>query len=492
MNAFDPLDQGTDMRRRQFIGATAAAAMLGLPGARGARAGYGPLGVVEIQGATEGVVGDDGGVAYVATGHGFATVDVRDPANPTILTEREELLADREDGPLEGIIDVKVDGDRLVVPGPGNPTDDDSVSGFLLYDVSDPASPEQLAFHETSAAIHNVYLEGNRVYLTQGASVDIVDVTADEPVAAGDIEITDFDPKWSDVNFFLRRPHDVWVQDRMAYIPMWEAGTLVVDATDPSAPELVTHVEGRPFGEVASVPFDATDKESTEPPGNHHYAQASADGRLLAVGKESWDAEPGDDAGGPSGIELWDISKPSAPLKLSEIHPPRAADETRRGTWTTSHNFDLVGDRLYSSWYQGGLKIHDISDPGRPEELLWWREPERAAFWSVVRATEDTLVASAARGSIGPTLTEGVFTFPTQPAEQADPPGTPAAGAPVSSFATARPTPTPTPTPTPSPSPSPTATPTPTESPGQPGFGVLGGLVGVVSGLWWLSRGRGQ
>ncbi|MDZ7701667.1 MAG: hypothetical protein U5J98_06140 [Halobacteriales archaeon] len=316
----------------------------------------------------------------------------------------------------------------------------------------------------------------------------------DEPAKVGEIDITEFEGKWSDVNFFLRRPHDVWVQEQIAYVPMWEAGTWVVDASDPASPELLTHVEGRPFGEVASIPFDATDKESTEPPGNHHYAQATADGRVLAVGKESWDAESGDDEGGPSGIELWDVSKPGSPIKLSEIHPPRAADETRRGTWTTSHNFDIVGDRLYSSWYQGGVKIHDISDPGAPTELAWWREPERAAFWSAVRATEDVFVASATGSGIAPNLTEGLFTFPTAPAEQASPPATPAAATPASSIATARPTPTPTPTPTPSPTPSPTATepPTTTESDGQPGFGLLAGVAGVTAGLGWLRRRGGS
>ncbi|MDZ7701668.1 MAG: hypothetical protein U5J98_06145 [Halobacteriales archaeon] len=107
------------MRRRQFLGTMAGAAALGVPTARATQAGYGPLGEVEVAGAAEAVMGDDGRTAYLAATSGFATVDVSDPASPTVLAERRDLLEDRADGPMAGIIDIKVDGDRLVVPGRG-------------------------------------------------------------------------------------------------------------------------------------------------------------------------------------------------------------------------------------------------------------------------------------------------------------------------------------------------------------------------------------
>lgn len=451
--------------------------------------GYAPLGSVEIDSAAEAVVGDDGETVYLAAESGFATIDISEPANPTVLAERRDLLADRDHGPMEGIIDIKVDGDRLVVPGPGNPRQDEVVTGFLLYDVSDPADPKRVAFFEAQAPIHNADIDDDLVYLTQRATVAIIDVSGDEPAPVGEIEITDFDSRWGEVFPALRRPHDVWVQDSVAYVPCWEAGTWVVDTSDPGSPELVTHIEGRPFAEVDAVAYDEIGLEGTQPPGNHHYAQTSADGRILAIGKESWDVDPGDDIGGPSGIELWDVSEAGAPIKLSEIHPPRADDETRQGTWTTSHNFDIVGDRLYTSWYQGGVKIFDISDPGTPEELVWWRDPERAAFWTAVRATEAFIVASSTDIPVGVDLTEGLFTFPTEIGEQEAPPTRPMPAESPSQYRTARPTPTPTPTPTLTPSPTHTEAPTPTKTPGQPGFGVIGALAGLGGGLWWFTRG---
>lgn len=452
-----------------------------VPVARAELDEYEPLGRVDISGATEAVVSEDGRTAYVAAGSGFATVDVSDPAEPTILAERRDLLADRETGPMEDIIDIKVDGDRLVIPGPGNPTSDEVVTGFLLYDVSNPATPVQLAFYETRAPIHNAFIDDDRVYLTQGESVRIVDVSGDAPVGVGTVTVTDFDPRWSDVSVALRRPHDVWVQDRIAYLPLWDAGTWIVDTTDPASPSPIAHIEGRPVSELASMSTDEARVESIEAPGNHHYVQPSADGRLVAIGKESWDAEVGDEMGGPSGIELWDISRRSAPRQLSEIHPPRAENETRAGAWTTAHNFDVVGDRLYSAWYRGGVMVHDVSDPSEPTALAWWRDPDRTAFWTAVHANEEFFVASSA-DIAGPTVTEGVFTFPTQPGEQADPPSAVAPARPPSKLATTSPSPTAAPVH------SPTRDSAATDSGGQPGFGPVCSIAGVAAWLWWRLR----
>ena len=70
-------------------------------------------------------------------------------------------------------------------------------------------------------------------------------------------------------------------------------------------------------------------------------------------------------------------------------------DPTKEGINTTPHNMDLRGDRLYTSWYDGGVKIHDVSDPGRPELLAWWRAPRRWSFWTAQYATDEFFVASS-------------------------------------------------------------------------------------------------
>ncbi|MFB6227235.1 MAG: hypothetical protein ABEH88_01405 [Halobacteriales archaeon] len=75
------------------------------------------------------------------------------------------------------------------------------------------------------------------------------------------------------------------------------------------------------------------------------------------------------------------------------------------GLWTTAHNFEIHGDRLYSSWYRAGVKIHDISDPGSPELLAWWLRPRETSFWTAQVGVpgEFFIASSASSASSGPT-----------------------------------------------------------------------------------------
>lgn len=428
------------MRRRQFLCASAGAglalAATGLGAATTAQDAYAPLGSVQLSNAREAVVSDDGETAYVAEMNGFTTVDVSDPADPTVLTTVTDILADREQGPFGALQDIKVDGDRLVVAGPPGPTQD-ALQGFLLYDVSDPADPERLAFYESTAlrdasrphAVHNCYIDGDTVYLTgsdfETEALVVVDIAADQPELVATWAPPDYDEAWSTVAPELYNLHDIYVQDGVAYLASWESGAWLIDVADPTSPSAVANVGGRPPSELQ----DVGRYERFEPPGNAHYAQPNEAGDLLFVGGESWDVGRSETEGGPTGIDVWDISDPTAAERLATIDPPMPTDGDvtyQSGTWTTSHNFDVRGGRLYSSWYQGGVKIHDVSDPANPEELAWWRSPDDRAFWTAQLAVDgEFFVASTMQlgGSV-----PGLHTFPDSAGEMADPPGSLVAG----------------------------------------------------------------
>jgi hypothetical protein len=382
---------------------------------------YRPLGSVSIENAKEAVSGPDAEVAYVAATDGFATVDVSVPSDPQILAEERDLLADRDTGPLRLIQDVAVEGDRLVIAGPANPLNGEVLQGVLLYDVSDPANPEEVAFHETDFPIHNCYLSEGVVYLTGNDDVAnslvAVDALDGEPTEVGRWSLLDRDERWGELASGLWTLHDVWVQDGRAYLAYWDAGTYVLDVNDPSNPSFVSRIGGRPLDELADVPSEDVRAEVIRLPGNAHYAMTNEDGTLLAVNKEAWEAEG---RGGPGGVELWDVSDVENPTRLATIDAPESSDPTIGGTWTTSHNFDVVDDRLFTSWYQGGVKIHDISDPANPEELAWWRDPEQTSFWTAKLATSEFFVASSmGRESNG---RGGLYTFPNHEGQQKDPP----------------------------------------------------------------------
>ena len=415
---------------------------------------YRPLGHVAIENAKETVVGDDGNTAFVAATDGFVTVDIRKPNDPTVLAERRGLLGHHNGGPLTEIWDVKVVGDRLLVVGPANPVASNAVHGMLLYDVSNPSNPKRVAFHETTFPIHNAFLKDDIAYLTgndgNGNPLVMVDVSNDDPTEVGRWSMVDHDSKWSRVDWWVRMLHDVWVHDGRAYLAQWDGGIWVVDVSNPRKPEYVTNFGGRPLEKLAKIPSSGEQDAVIGLPGNAHFVMTNEDASLLACNKEAWDTD-GPKRTGPGGIDLWDISTLDDARKLTTIEPPETADPSydlgglssfvsalspvdvasahgchecgnvsSSGQWTTSHNFDFVDDRLYTSWYNGGVKLFDVSDPSNPKELVWWRKPNEAAFWSAQYVSDEVFVGGSMGGDGDGR--GGVYTFPNHAGKQETPP----------------------------------------------------------------------
>lgn len=448
-------------------------------------AGYGPLGSVELTGATEAVASDDGTLAFIAVTDGYAIVDISTPSQPTLLAEQLDLLADREYGPLRQIHDVKQDGDTLLVVGPANGRGGEYLSGAVVVDVSDPESPTQRGFYETDYPIHNCDLVDGRAYLTangrEAVGLEIVDVTG-EPSILGRWDLTDHEPAWEDLPRLLRVVHDVWVQDGVAYLAHWDAGVWILDVRDPASATVLGHIGDRTAEAVIADADGRSQSEQISLPGNAHIAVADERGDLLAVGREAWatpGASPGTDTGdvegGPGGIDLYDISDPAAPVLRSTIEPPATVDATIGGSWTTAHNCELRDGVLYSSWYRGGVKRHDVSDPANPTQLTWWADPPHAEFWTArVGVPGETFVASS-RGTEA--SSSALYVFP-------DESGTTTWGfeerVGETPSTTDRDSATETPTPLPTPVPEPA---TATEA---PGFGLLAGLTALGAGaLAW-------
>ncbi|WP_254765776.1 LVIVD repeat-containing protein [Salinilacihabitans rarus] len=390
--------------------------------------GYEPLGRVPVEGAAEAVVGDDGETAYLAAVDGFAVVDVSDPAEPTVLADRRALLDDEDERPpLVDVLDAKVDGDRLAVVGPANPATGNAFQGVLLYDVSDPADPVRVGEpYATDFHIHNCHFADGTLYLAgndgEANPLVIVDASDDDPEEVGRWSPLEVDPAWREVDQLLRYLHDVTVRDGVAALPYWDAGTYLVDVGDPTDPELRSHVPAVDPEAVTDLDGPEVTEAQQALPGNDHYAAFDEAGEVLAVGREAWSTRAGD-PDGAGGIDLFDASESGEPTPLTTISAPETYDASyRTGAWTTSHNFELRDGLLFSSWYRGGVAIHDVSDPADPEEVARWRDPETAAFWTARVATDDVFVASST--SLLPNApTEGaLYAFPIEAGRQVDPP----------------------------------------------------------------------
>ena len=414
---------GTRSRR---AGATAG------NGAQDPSGGYGPLGSVTVEGAREAVV--DGDVAYVAAGDGFAVVDIADPTEPELLAEQRAVETDT-DQRLVGIWDVWPWEDSLAVVGPAMYSPE-SPSGIALFDVSDPSDPKQVSFYPTQDAIHNTHFEDGVVYLTsrdRGRSVVMVDFSDDDPEEVGRWSPLEVDERWAEVEPSLRTLHDVYVQDGTAYLPYWDAGTWMVDVSDPEDPGALGRVGDYTLEELLAVSREESFLVARTPRGADHYATVNNDGSLLLVGGETWAiddrtgvvGEAGRRVGGASGVDLYDVSDPTSPERLSTIEPPASFDQTTSGWFTTSHNADFRGDRLYTSWYFGGVAVHDVSDPAAPSELARWQEPRETSFWTT-QAADGFYVGSSvdlsATFSVPNSSRAALYTFPDEPGSQADPP----------------------------------------------------------------------
>jgi hypothetical protein len=367
-----------------------------------------PLGSLDLSGARELVTSADGHTAYVATGSGIALVDVVSPANPRLLAERTDLLAESADGPMEYVQDVAVSEDRLLVVGPAHPAD--GAHGMVVFDVSDRENPERVAAYETATRIHNCDFDGRYAYLAGVGRVDspLVVVDTETGTEVGTWALPDADDAWREVPASVRPLHDVTVRNGHAYLAYWDAGTWIVDISDPDDISLVSRVRGRDRETLAAIEDPATERR--EPPGNDHFVTVDDDASLLGVGGESWDLDD-DGTGGPSGIELFDISDPTAPESLATIDPPDTSDPSVGGVLTTAHNFELTDDRLYSAWYNGGVRVHDVRDPSAPRELFRWRDSGTTSFWTAQRGA-GCFLATSTNQNTGSEVTPGVYTFP--------------------------------------------------------------------------------
>jgi hypothetical protein len=521
--------------------------------------GYGPLASFDVsndQGGfqtTEAVMEPSGRYAFASRVDGFYVVDCADPENPEVVGTYTGITA--SDGrSITGFYDIKYNQGRLLL---ATSAAADAFRGIAIYDVSEPRNPRPMKTYETTYTIHNCDLHGEYAYLTTGRELDVVHVGPDQPESVARWSPAEYDEGYGELSGLLVNLHDVYVQDGRAYLAYWDAGGWILDVSDPANPEYIGHAAEYSLSELQDVSGTDRYEYAMEPEGNAHYVQPDDDGDLFAVGGESWNLEGGvdddesdeEDLGGPSGIILYDIADPAEPERLTEIEPPQPPEgETARrqgGYYTTSHNFEIAGDYLYSSWYRGGVKVHDISDPANPEQIAHYEDGDRASFWTAqVGVPGEFFVATS---YVHPTERGGpgaFYTFPDPtdnpatvtpsgaeidlPTETPEPTPTDTAGT-TDATATDAPTdgadptatPTDSPTPTASPTDAPTATSatagetatataggaagqtdaatdaqsgeaTGTASGGGPGLGVLSGLAALGVGAWRLGRRDGD
>lgn len=323
--------------------------------------------------------------AYTATPTRIATVDLSDPTAP--------LLGGTALGHGTENKDVKVDGDIAGLANDGDPP------GVTFFDVSDPANPVETAFYEAASGVHNLFIDGDHAYLcinddfahSRMVVVDVSDpanpvsLEGEERGSGGAWMLRDAHEDMADAG--INPIHDIWVQNGLAYMCFWDAGVVVADVTDPANPTAVAH-----FGAASDAgvkPSNTVELYKRYLGGhetNAHYVQPTPDGNYTFVGAETFPG-PFEDVvvpGDHGGIRVFDtshVSTDSAPTNPYEEHVAYIpAPEPLDDALQTSHNFDVAESKLFTSWYQGGVRAFDISEPTVPQELAAFA-PEGTAYW---------------------------------------------------------------------------------------------------------------
>lgn len=339
------------------------------------------------------------GFAYV--GHmfskGFSVIDVSDPRNPKAvnyiaapentwnihLQTHDDLLLvihakdmfasaefQDEKAYYKGALGTKVGGDKKQVRNWS--------AGVAVYDISKPAAPRQIGFMPVEGGgPHRIWYVGGRwAYvsaLIDGFTdcilliVDMQDPT--KPTEVGRYWLPGMNaavgetPSWAPTRRYGL--HHAIVHGDTAYAAWRDAGMAVIDVADRSKPKLIVHRNWSP-------PFG----------GGTHNCLPLPDRDLLVVADE---AVLDNQEDGLKLIWVMDNREVSNPVSISTFPTPAETDYVRKGAHFGPHNVHenrpgsfVSSDRIFATYQNAGIRVFDIRDQYRPQEIAAFVPPRPA------------------------------------------------------------------------------------------------------------------
>jgi hypothetical protein len=295
----------------------------------------------------EGMDGRDYALTGSKFGDGISMVwDVTDPAN---IFKTDSIQVDAR---TTNDVKVSPDGRYGAISREGA---SNRRNGVVILDLADPAHPRVASTFEgngVTGGVHNMFATNDYLFALAGGDKYVV------------IDVRDVDnPRFvSEYNHPDSRVHDVWVYDGLAYTAEWETGVVVTDVGNGA---YGGSIENPTF--VTSFPLTTGSTHAVFP-----YHQESTGRFLLIVGDErvqreglAWEGtgpdhrqqyDPETGTGGypraTSGYtQIVDFSDPLAPVQLARY------EASEYGT----HNMWVEDDVLYQAYYEGGVRMVDIS-----------------------------------------------------------------------------------------------------------------------------------
>jgi len=286
--------------------------------------------------------------------------DVTDPGNIQLT---DSVMVD-----ARVVNDVKVNGTAswaiITREGASN-----RQNGLVVLDLADPAHPTIMAelTDGMTSGMHNTWIIGNLVYgINDGRNwMDIVDLS--NPAAPRHVGQWELRPGESDKSL-----HDVWGDEHgYLYLSYWDDGLVILDAG------AGTH------GGTATTP--AFVSSIAYGMGNTHVAWRDRD--YVFVGDEIFGCA--ECTNGPRGyIHVIDVSDINNPREVAKFDVPEAG----------AHNIWVEDEILYIAYYQGGLRIVDVSGDLRGDLYAQGRQ----IGWYVTSGAEEEAIVPNSPLAWGP------------------------------------------------------------------------------------------
>ena len=281
-------------------------------------------------------------------GYGFVW-DVTEPGN---IVKTDSIQVD-----ARSVNDMKVSPDAryatMTREGASNRR-----NGVVILDLSDPAHPKiasEVTDYGLTGGVHNAFPTNEHVFALAGGDKYVI------------LDVSDiYNPRYvGEYNHPDSRLHDVWVFDGLAYSAEWETGLVVVDVGNgrwggsPENPVFVSSLPVPTGGTHAVFPYIS---RST---GKHYVfiGDEIMSRRGLAwegpgQGRGSYQL-PYDPETGMNGIplatqgyiQIIDFSDPESPEMVARYEVPEYG----------THNIWVEDDVLYQAYYEGGVRMVDVS-----------------------------------------------------------------------------------------------------------------------------------
>lgn len=283
----------------------------------------------------EGVDGRDYAVTGTWGGNGEAIFwDVTDPSK---IIPIDTVTVD-----ARTVNDVKVseDGKVAVITREGA---SDRKNGIIILDVT---NPRDVKIHSEytqglTGGVHNSFIYEDHVYaVNNGRKYDIINI--EDPKNPRTVGVFELDTPGHSI-------HDVWIEDGIAYSSNWSDGIVAVDIGSKAN---------------ADMPGAGGSPENPKQLGSYTYPSGWNHAAFPFKSKSTGDfyVVAGDEAF-PYGLDTEGANRAAGWLHFVKFDGWDSPEEVARfkvpeaGT----HNYWIEGDILYSSFYNGGLRVIDIS-----------------------------------------------------------------------------------------------------------------------------------